>query len=452
MVGGSYARGENCGVPVGHYQTLSERFHQLNLSESCSSIALAAHYLSLLLPSSLSLSAYNLAVSGCGYMCLVESIQSYYLLPHAETLHVVFIDVCINDNLAPTEEMEIAYIEVVSFVRKRGGEVVFVCSWSDFLYRHPGSPKINYDLAPRKDWVVTPYGFPDVSPLTYNRCSVVGIRYSERYLFPVIEYLDSLLAPDGSYSGQSEKYLDAVLPALTRSYDNAHPSIFGNDYVAQTLSRWLYWRICHVLSLTDPLPQPFIPLLNSSTSSLVQLFNTAEAFKAIVRGHRGFEWRVEPVNKPGWISETFGSVLLLKLPVPVSAGYLSLGFLQTYSSIAVFNLTVTNGNVLVANRRVMCAITRKFSQTAFVTIAFNVTNGDKFFRIQIEHIDHTDVARLKRFEDMKKFVFDFGRGHFGKSNATKVKIISVGIYDSDDGLASRPREVDYSLDEPKDKK
>jgi hypothetical protein len=135
----------------------------------------------------------------------------------------------------------------------------------------------------------------------------------------------------------------------------------------------------------------------------------------------------------------------VRLPVSVASGFISIGFLQTYSPIGLFNLTVTNGFHLISNRRVICAITRSFSQTAFVTIPFNVTSGEKVFHLRFEHLDHNDSETLIHFQDMRKFLFDLERHHFGDSKGTKVKIISIGIYDSLDGLASRPREVDYTV-------
>jgi hypothetical protein len=133
----------------------------------------------------------------------------------------------------------------------------------------------------------------------------------------------------------------------------------------------------------------------------------------------------------------------VRLPVSVASGFISIGFLQTYSPIGLFNLTVTNGIHRVTNRRVTCVIARKFSQNAYLTIPFNVTSGEKVFHLRFEHLDHTDLEELSKYEDMKRYLFDVGRNHFGNSKDTKVKIISIGIYDSADGLASRPREVDY---------
>jgi hypothetical protein len=136
----------------------------------------------------------------------------------------------------------------------------------------------------------------------------------------------------------------------------------------------------------------------------------------------------------------------VRLPVSVASGFISIGFLQTYSPIGLFNLTVTNVNHLVSNRRVVCIINKKFSQTAFVTIPFNVTNVEKVFHLRFEHIDHDNLEGLSHFEDMKKYLFDRSRERYEVSNHTKVKIISIGIYDSADGLASRPREVDYNVE------
>jgi hypothetical protein len=251
---------------------------------------------------------------------------------------------------------------------------------------------------------------------------------------------------DGSYSEGSKQAFKAVLSALTYAYENGHPSIFGYDYIAQTLSRWIFWRMSHVVSLPHPLPAPSIPLLNSTTSSLVQLIDSKEKFMRHVTFHRGFEWRIEAVNKPGWISERFGSLLEVRLPVSVASGFISIGFLQTYSPIGLFNLTVTNVNHLVSNRRVVCVINKKFSQTAFVTIPFNVTSGEKVFHLRFEHIDHTDSDHLFQYDDMLRFILNFKRNYFEDSTTTKVKIISIGIYDSADGLASRPREVDYNVE------
>ena len=427
-------------------RSLSNRFYPILLNHSCSAIALTAYYLTHLLPPPLSVSAYNLAISGCGHMCLVESIQSYYLSPHAKTLHIVFIDVCINDNLSPPDELEMTYIEVVSFVRRKGGEVVFVCAWSDKIDVKTDSPKINFDLAAQKDWVVTPSKYPRKHKSSYNRCAVIGLRLSSLYHFPVISYQDSLLSSDGSFSSGSETAFHDVTPSLIVSPDNSHPSMFGSDLIAQTLSRWIYWRICRVLSLSVPLPPPEIPLINSTTSSLVELIDSEEKFRSLVTIRHGFEWKIEANNKAGWISEKFGSFLELKLPVGVPAGFLSIGYLQTYSSIGLFNLTVINSNHLVSNRRVTCAISKRFSQTAFITIPFNVSKFDNIFLIRIEHVDHNDVNKLKVFPDMRKFLFDLERSHFGNTTLTKVKIVSIGIYDSEDGLASRPREVDYNVD------
>jgi hypothetical protein len=445
MIGGSYARGENCGVPKRPPRSLGHRFREISVDHSCSTIALTAYYLNRLLLPGHSVKAYNLAVSGCGHHCLVESIQSHYLSARPNTLHIVIIDVCVNDNAAPSDEIEMTYIEVVTLVRRRGGEVLFVCAWSDHMYHRKDPPQVNFDLAANKSWVVTPYGAPTNHSSSYNRCAVIGIRLSARYRFPVITYQDSLLSADASYSNHSRHAFKRVVSALTKSPVDTHPSMFGNDLIAQTLSRWIYWRICHVISLPHPLPQPDIPLLNGTTSSLVQMIETEETFHRLIVYHRGFDWRVEGGGKAGWISEHFGSILDVRLPLPVPTGFLSIGFLQTYSVIGLFNLTILNGGHLVTNRRVTCVIVPRFSQTAFLTVPFNVTASERVLRIRFEHLDHTDLEALRGYQDLRKFIFEMERHHFVNNTNTKVKIISLAIYDAADGLAARPREVDYTV-------
>jgi hypothetical protein len=378
-------------------------------------------------------------------MCLVESIQSFYLHPTRPVLHIVFVDVCVNDFDNPPDEMEMSYIEVASFVRRRGGEVVFVCSWSYQVFRDTQSPKINIDLASDQKVDLADVGIELEGQPSYNRCAAIGIRLAQKYHFPFITYHDPLLLSDGSYSKDSETAFITVLPSLMIGPTNGHPSMFGRDLVAQTFSRWIYWRVCHVLSLPLPLPPPHIPLLNSTTSSLLQLINSGEKFSEIVTSHHGFKWKTESGNKPGWISEKFGSTLEMRLPVGVSSGYLSIGYLQTYTVVGIFNLTVMNQGHLVSNRRVNCAISKHFSQTAFITIPFTVRSGVKVFDIRFEHLDHHD-NELRKYDDLHKYFLETKAHRFVETPFTKVKIISVGVYDSAEGLASRPREVDYNAE------
>jgi hypothetical protein len=446
MIGGSYARGDNCGVPFVPFFHGSRRFVEMNVNESCSAIALTAHYLSRHLPSWIKVSAYNLAVSGCGYMCLVESLQGYYLTQHPKTLHIVIIDVCVNDFAVNPDELEVTYVEVAGFVRRKGGEVLFLCGWSGLLYARVTSQKTIYDVALHGDQSTLPLMMGKDSKYLYNRCSALGIRLSSRFLFPAFTYQDSLLSQDGEFSANSEAAFRNAVPALIKAPDDSHPSMFGSDFVAQTLSRWIHRRICHVLSLPPSLPSPHIPLLNSTATSLMELINAEDQFLPLIAKREGFEWRMEGVNKPGWISQSFGSILELDLPIQVTAGFLSIGYLQTYSLMGLFNLTVTHGNSFIANRRVICTISKSFSQTAFVTISFNVSTIMTPLHIVIEHLDHHKLEELDRFSDMKMFLFDLRKNHFKEAapNSTKVKIISIGIYDSADGLASRPRDVDYN--------
>jgi hypothetical protein len=81
-----------------------------------------------------------------------------------------------------------------------------------------------------------------------------------------------------------------------------------------------------------------------------------------------------------------------------------------------------------------------------VTIPYNITNGRKSFKIRMEHIDHNDIIELQKYPELRKYLVSVRKKQFVEAHptATKVKIISVGIYDSEEGLASRPRDVDYN--------
>jgi hypothetical protein len=67
--------------------------------------------------------------------------------------------------------------------------------------------------------------------------------------------------------------------------------------------------------------------------------------------------------------------------------------------------------------------------------------------IEIDHLNHNNVDELKKYADLKLFFQVFKEKHLKEksiSSETKVKIISIGIYDSAEGAASRPRDVDYN--------
>jgi hypothetical protein len=445
IIGGSFARGVNCGDPIAPLLFGSARFVPTDVNGSCSTVALIAHYLMRDHPK-LSVTPYNLGVSGCGYMCLVESLQGYYLTPHAPTLHIVLIDVCVNDHAALPVELSVTYLEVIGFVRRKGGEVLFLCAWSKLVFFEVLSPRVNYVVARQADRGTVPLSIDNKKISPYNGCIALGIRMAAQYLFPVVTYQDPLLTEDASFSDGSERAFRTAVPALTKDPSNAHPSMLGNDFIAQIVSRWVSRRICHVLSLPQSIPRPPIPLLNTSATSLVKLINSEEDFESIVTVHRGFVWKLEDANKPGWISERFGSILKMELPVPVLSGFLSIGYLQTYTVIGLFNLTVKHQKTLLMNKIQACIIRTAFSQTAFVTIPFNVTHDAMKLDLEIEHLDHTDVKELEKVEALSEFLNHFKKGifKFAKPNITKVKIISVGIYDSAEGAASRPRDVDYN--------
>ena len=98
---------------------------------------------------------------------------------------------------------------------------------------------------------------------------------------------------------------------------------------------------------------------------------------------------------------------------------------------------------VVGERHGSCTITRQFSQTAFFAIPFNVTENAMSLRIRIVHVDHRDVEELAKYKELMPFVNNTNAGVIKMEMSTKVKIVSIGIYDSLEGLAGRPREVDY---------
>jgi hypothetical protein len=446
VIGGSFARGHYCEDPVTPSLSGSRKFSPISVNESCSYIALMAHYLNQVIPPPLSVTAYNLGITGCGHTCLVEIVQGYYLVPNAETLHVVFIDVCANDLTVDPLELEVTYLEVIGFVRRKGGEVVFLCGWSKSVLQGVVSPRVNYDVAFRWNQTSEPI-IRSEDTLTYNRCGALGIHLSSRFLFPAISYQDPLLSQDGSFSEDSESTFRSALPCLIAKSNNHHPSMFGNDYIAQMLSRWIWWRICHVLSLPSSITPPPIPLFHSASSSLAKLIDTEEDFLPIITLHDGFEWIVENLNKPGWVSERPGSMLVIDLPAPVASGFLSIGYLQTYSSVGFFKVTMMHGSQVLMTRHVACIIKNHFSQTAFVTFPFDVSHPPMSLHIEIEHLKYSDAKKLKNSEDLKRFFQVFRKTNLKEISivsGTKVKIISIGIYDSLEGTASRPRDVDYN--------
>ena len=466
-VGGSFPKGMNCWQRPWP-EKIGERFHEVYANQSCSAIGLMTLHLnrlfsssssspsssspspssssssSSLSPRSLSFFAYNLAISACGHFCLIESIQGYYLSPNAVTLHIVFVDVCPNDLTTPVEELRIAYMEVVSFVRKRGGEVVFVCSWPwERLHQHAGPPKPNYneEVLSYDENAIVAHRAKEIS---FNSCMALGIQLSRQYLFPLIHYQDALLSKDASFSAGSEKSFYDSLSALILPQDT-HPSMLGYDFVARTISRWLYLRILHVLSLLQPLPHPQIPLINHSTTSLKKLIDTKEEFTSMAIVNLGFEWRVEAKDKAGWISTTFGSKLVLQVESPVTVGFLSIGYLQTYSTFGLFSLVVRNGNHTLYKRCVTSFLPKHFSQTGFITIPINVTPQNRILLIGMEHLNHTNFVQYLMMSPGDKMFYMQEIGRKDTPSAyTKVKIVSIGIFDSEDGLANRPRDVSYA--------